>query len=230
MPYFYYDESYILFVLPALIISFIAQIAVKRTFNKYSSVLSSANLTASDVTRKILDLNGLHNISIERVSGHLTDHFDPRSNVIRLSDSVYSSTSVAAIGVAAHEAGHAVQYATGYKPIKMRNAFVPIANFGSRISIPLVILGLFLSFEPLVLGGIILFSAIVLFQLITLPVELNASRRALKTLSDTGILAIYELGGAKKTLTAAAMTYVASALVAVMQLLRLLSLFSRRRD
>lgn len=231
MPYFYYDYSYIVYVLPAIIISLFAQMAVKRTFNKYSNVFSSRSVTATDVTRRILDSAGLIDIRIERVAGSLTDHFDPRAKVIRLSDSVANSTSVAAIGVAAHEAGHAIQYGRGYLPIKIRNAFVPLANIGSKLSMPLILLGFILSFEPLVLFGIILFSAIVLFQLITLPVELNASRRAGTLLYDMGILTKEECGGAKKVLKAAAMTYVASALVAIMQLLRLLSIFGgRRRD
>ncbi|MBR2500652.1 MAG: zinc metallopeptidase [Clostridia bacterium] len=231
MPYFYYDYSYIVYVLPAIIISLFAQMAVKRTFNKYSNVFSSRSVTATDVTRRILDSAGLKDIRIERIAGSLTDHFDPRAKVIRLSDTVANSTSVAAIGVAAHEAGHAIQHGRGYLPIKIRNAFVPVANIGSKLSMPLILLGFILSFEPLVLFGIILFSAIVLFQLITLPVEFNASRRAGNLLYDMGILTKEECGGAKKVLSAAAMTYVASALVAIMQLVRLLSIFGgRRRD
>ena len=231
MPYFYYDYSYIVYVLPAIIISLFAQMAVKRTFNKYSNVFSSRSVTATDVTRRILDSAGLKDIRIERIAGSLTDHFDPRAKVIRLSDTVANSTSVAAIGVAAHEAGHAIQHGRGYLPIKIRNAFVPVANIGSKLSMPLILLGFILSFEPLVLFGIILFSAIVLFQLITLPVEFNASRRTGNLLYDMGILTKEECGGAKKVLSAAAMTYVASALVAIMQLVRLLSIFGgRRRD
>ncbi len=231
MPYFYFDYSYIVYVLPALIISMIAQMAVKRTFNKYSNVFSSKNMQAKDVTRRILDSAGLNDIRIERIAGSLTDHFDPKAKVIRLSDTVANSTSVAAIGVAAHEAGHAIQHGVSYLPIKLRNAFVPVANIGSRLSMPLILLGLVMSFEPLVMFGIILFSAIVLFQLITLPVELNASKRAGNLLYSMGILTKEECTGAKKVLSAAAMTYLASALVAIMQLLRLLSIFGgRRRD
>ncbi len=231
MPFFYYDSYYLILVLPALIIAGIAQTMVQRSFKKYADVLSRKGQTAAQITRKILDDNGLTNVRIERTGGHLTDHYDPRSNVIRLSDSVHDSTSVASIGVAAHEAGHAVQHATGYAPIRWRNAVLPVANLGSRLSVPLILLGLVLSFEPLVSFGIILFSALVLFQLVTLPVEFNASRRALNTLSDRYILDGEELSGAKKVLTAAAMTYVASALVSIMQLLRLMLISqNRRRD
>lgn len=230
MPYFYYDSSYIIYVLPALILSFIAQIAVKSAFSKYDKIYSRNSFTAQEITRRILDANGLGNIRIETVPGSLTDHYDPKAGVIRLSDTVRSSTSVAAIGVAAHEAGHAIQYKRGYVPIKLRNMFVPVANIGSRLSMPLVLLGLVLSMEPLVLFGIILFSAIVLFQIITLPVEFNASRRAKETLLSMGVLDNQEIKGAARVLRAAAMTYVASALVAIMQLLRLVSIFSKKRD
>ena len=230
MPYFYFDSSYIIYVLPALILSMIAQIAVKSAFSKYDKVYSRNSFTAQEITRRILDANGLGNIRIEAVSGSLTDHYDPKAGVIRLSDTVRSSTSVAAIGVAAHEAGHAIQYKRGYVPIMLRNMFVPVANIGSRLSMPLILLGLVLSMEPLVLFGIILFSAIVLFQIITLPVEFNASRRAKVTLVEMGVLDENEVKGAAKVLRAAAMTYVASALVAVMQLLRLVSIFSKKRD
>ena len=182
-----------------------------------------------EVVRQILDKNGLSHVRIERIAGELTDHFDPRAQVIRLSDSVYGDSSVASIGVAAHEAGHAVQHATGYVPIRLRNAVLPVANFGSRLSVPLILLGLILSMQSLVEIGILLFSFVLLFQLITLPVEFNASRRAIRTLDEGGILAGAELTGAKKVLGAAAMTYVAAALTTAMQLLRLV-LLSRRRD
>ena len=230
MPYYYYDYSYLIFVVPALIISLIAQWNVQSTFKKYSTVYSMRGITASDVTRRILDAAGLYNIRIERVGGNLTDHYDPKAGVIRLSDSVYSSTSVAAIGVAAHEAGHAVQYQVGYAPIRFRNAFLPVANIGSKLSMPLILLGFLLAIEPLVLFGIILFSAIVFFQLVTLPVEFNASKRAQETLFEMGLLNDDECRGSKKVLSAAAMTYVAAVITSVMQLLRLLSLFSKRRD
>ncbi|MBQ9914636.1 MAG: zinc metallopeptidase [Clostridia bacterium] len=229
MPFFYYDSYYLLLVVPALIIAGIAQFRVQSTFKRYAAVLSRKHRTAAEITRQILDENGLTNVRIEQVSGHLSDHYDPRSNVVRQSDSVYSSTSVASIGVAAHEAGHAVQHAVGYAPIRWRNAVLPVANIGSSLSVPLIMLGLVLSFEPLVSFGVILFSALVLFQLVTLPVEFNASRRAISTLESRFILDETELAGAKKVLSAAAMTYVASALVSVMQLLRLLLLANRNR-
>ena len=230
MPFFYYDSYYLVLVVPALLLALYAQFKVKSTFNKYASVHGRRGQTAAQVTRQILDSNNLTGVKIERVSGHLTDHYDPRAQVIRLSDSVYDSTSVAYIGVAAHEAGHAVQHSVGYLPIKLRNAVLPVANIGSTLAVPLVILGLVMSFEPLVSAGIILFSALVLFQVVTLPVEFNASRRALNTLGDALVLEGEELKGAKRVLSAAAMTYVASTLVSVMQLLRLVLLSNRRRD
>ncbi len=229
MPFFYFDSYYLLLVVPALIIAGIAQAKVQSAFKKYASVMSRKNKTAAEITRQILDENGLSHVKVERVAGHLSDHFDPKASVVRLSDSVHDSTSVASIGVAAHEAGHAVQHATAYAPIRFRNAVLPVANFGSHLSVPLILLGLILSLEPLVSFGIILFSALVLFQLVTLPVEFNASRRALATLESRFILDEEELSGAKKVLSAAAMTYVASALVSVMQLLRLVLLTNRNR-
>lgn len=229
MPFFYYDYWYLILVVPTIIIALIAQIRVKTTFNKFSRVNSRIGLTAADVTRRILDLNGLNNVSVERVSGNLTDHYDPRSNVIRLSDSVYNSTSVAAIGVAAHEAGHAVQHANNYAPIKLRNMLVPVANLGSSAAPFLIIFGILFSFEPLVMTGIILYSAIALFQLVTLPVEFNASRRAIKTLDSTGVLAHEELSGARRVLSAAALTYVAALITTLANLLRFI-LLARRND
>ena len=226
---FFYDSYYLMLVVPAIIISLFAQMKVKSTYAKYSQVLSRNGRTAAEITRAILDMNGLQNVKIEQVAGSLSDHYDPRTNVIRLSDTVRSDISVASIGVAAHEAGHAVQYAVGYGPIKARNAFLPVANLGSKLSLPLILLGIIMAVEPLVSIGILLFSFVLVFQLITLPVEFNASRRALKTLSDNGILQGEELTGAKKVLSAAAMTYVAAALVSAMQLLRLL-LINRRRS
>ena len=226
---FFYDSYYLMLVVPAILISLFAQMKVKSTYGKYSQVLSRSGRTAAEITRKILDMNGLQNVRIEQVSGSLSDHYDPRTNVIRLSDTVRSDVSVASIGVAAHEAGHAVQYAVGYGPIKARNAFLPVANIGSKLSLPLILLGIIMSFDPLVSIGILLFSFVLVFQLITLPVEFDASRRALKTLSDNGILQGEEVVGAKKVLSAAAMTYVAAALVSAMQLLRLV-LINRRRS
>lgn len=240
MPYGYYygfDWTYIVLVLPCLILSLWASSSVNHTFKKYSTQYSARRITGADAAARVLRNNGVHNVRIERVSGNLTDHFDPRTNVIRLSDSVYDSTSTAAIGVACHEAGHAVQYATHYAPIKLRAAIIPITNFGSKLAIPLILLGIILSFMgnfsyTLVYLGIACFGLSLLFQLITLPVEFNASRRAIRAISDSGILSQQELVGAKKTLKAAAMTYVAATAVALAQLLRLIVLFGgrRRRD
>lgn len=232
MPYYYYgfDYTYLVFVLPALLIALVAQIKVKTTFRKYAKVMNARGLSGAEVAAKILSSNGVLDVAVQRVSGNLTDHFDPTARVIRLSQSVYDSHSVAAVGVAAHEAGHALQYAEDYFPIRLRAAIIPITKVGSALSWPLIILGLVFSFGLLVNLGIILFSAVTLFQLVTLPVEFNASRRALNILQQQGILAPEELGGARKVLTAAAMTYVAALLVSVMQLLRLIALFSNRRD
>lgn len=232
MPYFYgIDSTYIIFVLPALIIAMWAQFNVNSTFNKFKKVSNRHGYTAHEVARKILDMNGLSRVKIERVSGHLSDHFDPRTNIVRLSDSTYDSTSVAAIGVAAHEVGHAVQHATSYAPIKVRNSIVPIVQISSYAAFPLAIIGIIVANSALIWGGIILFSLTVLFQLITLPVEFNASRRAIKTLDTAYILDANELTEAKKVLKAAALTYVASAAVAIGNLLRLLVLANgRSRD
>lgn len=229
MPFFYYDSYYLVLVLPALIIAMIAQFKVQSTFKKFAQNLSHRGQTAAQITREILDNNGLFAVKVERISGNLTDHYDPKANVIRLSDSVHDSTSVASIGVAAHEAGHAVQHATSYMPIKLRNAVLPVANIGSQLAMPAILLGIIMSIEPLVTAGIILFSALVLFQVITLPVEFNASRRALVTLRSSSMLDEDELSGAKKVLSAAAMTYVAAALVSATQLLRLVLISRGRR-
>ena len=232
MPYYYYgfDYTYLVFVLPALLIALVAQIKVKTTFHKYAKVMNARGLSGAEVAAKILSSNGVLDVAVQRVSGNLNDHFDPTARVIRLSQSVYDSHSVAAVGVAAHEAGHALQYAEDYFPIRLRAAIIPVTKVGSALSWPLIILGLVFSFGLLVNLGIILFSVVTLFQLVTLPVEFNASRRALNILQQQGILAPEELGGARKVLTAAAMTYVAALLVSVMQLLRLIALFSNRRD
>lgn len=227
--FWYYDYYYIVLVLPAILISLYAQYKVQSTYKKYAKVLSSGGKTATEITRRILDENGLSNVSVSAVHGSLTDHYDPRKNGIFLSDSVRDDISVASIGVAAHEAGHAIQYAHGYLPIKLRNAVVPVANIGSTISVPLILLGILLSAQPLVTLGIFSFSLVLLFQLITLPVEFNASRRALQTLDNRGILSGEELKGAKKVLSAAALTYVAAALTSAAQLLRLVLLSRRRR-
>ena len=230
MPFFYFDYYYILFVIPPLIFAAWAQFKVKSTFHKYAGYHSGQGYTAVMIARQILDQNGLFHVKIEMTSGNLTDHFDPRANVIRLSESVYHSTSVASIGVAAHEVGHAIQYSKGYRPIKIRNAVIPLTNIGSTLAFPLAILGVIFSFEPLITIGIWLFIAVVFFQFITLPVEFNASRRALNTLKNDQILIGEEYTGAKKVLTAAALTYVGALLVAVGNLLRLLALTGRRRD
>lgn len=229
MPFFYMDYWYLILVVPTIIIALIAQARVTSTFNAFSKYNSKIGLTAAEVTRRILDSNGLSNIRVEHVSGKLSDHYDPRNNVIRLSDSVYNSTSIAAIGVAAHEAGHAVQHATKYLPIKIRNAIVPVASFGSSFAPIIIIMGIFLSNPTLVLTGVILYSAIAVFQLVTLPVEFNASNRAIKTLDGMGILETTELKGAKKVLSAAALTYVAALLTTLANLLRFI-LLARRND
>lgn len=227
--FYYTDIYYLILVLPALIIAMIAQGMVQSSYKKYAKVFSKRGYTAADITRRILDDNGLSDIRVERVGGNLTDHYDPKAGVIRLSDSVINSSSVAAIGVAAHEAGHAVQRKAGYMPIKVRNTLLPVVQIASYAAIPLAIMG-FIFGNILLTVGIIMFAATVLFQLVTLPVEFNASRRAMATLRENGYLEGEELNGAKKVLTAAAMTYVASALVAVMNLLRLVILANNRRD
>ena len=231
MGYGYYgiDMSYIVLVMPAILFSLWAQTKVNSTFSKYQRVRCYSGYTGAQIARRILDENGLSNVRVERVSGSLTDHYDPRTHVVRLSDSVYNSDSVAAVGVAAHETGHAVQHATGYGPLGLRNAIIPLTNFGSKLSMPLILMGLILNSYTLAMTGIIAFSMVALFQLITLPVEFNASRRAMRTLSN-GMLSDRELGGARQVLTAAALTYVAALLVSAMQLLRLLLLVNRRRD
>ncbi len=222
------DYYYWILVIPAMIISLIAQIQVKSTFARYNRVPNRKGYTAAMLARQILDENGLQHIRIERVAGELTDHYSPKEDVIRLSDSTYNSTSVGALGVAAHEVGHAIQYGVGYFPIKVRNAFIPITQIGSSIAWPLAILGIILGFPLLTEVGILLFCAVVLFQLLTLPVEFNASHRAICTLREDRILDEDELKGAKKVLAAAAMTYVAALIVAFANLLRLLAL--RNRD
>ena len=222
------DYYYWILVIPAMIISLIAQIQVKSTFARYNRVPNRKGYTAAMLARQILDENGLQHIRIERVAGELTDHYSPKEDVIRLSDSTYNSTSVGALGVAAHEVGHAIQYGGGYFPIKVRNAFIPITQIGSSIAWPLAILGIILGFPLLTEVGILLFCAVVLFQLLTLPVEFNASHRAIRTLREDRILDEDERKGAKKVLAAAAMTYVAALIVAFANLLRLLAL--RNRD
>ena len=225
----YFDSTYLI-VLPAIIFALIAQLMVKSTFNKYSKEKNEYGYTARDVARRILDDNGLQNINIEHISGDLTDHYDPSANVIRLSDSVYNSTSVAAIGVAAHEVGHAIQHSQGYSPIKIRQAIIPITRIGSNLAVPLVIIGmLFSALEWLIPVGIFLYTGVVIFQAVTLPVEFNASSRALKTLEANNILQPGEIKMSKKVLAAAAMTYVAAMFSALMSLLRLIMIANRGR-
>lgn len=225
---FWIDYWYIVLIIPAVIIGAVAQSRVSTTFNKYSSVFNRRGLSANDVARKILDQNGLYNVAINRAPGNLTDHFDPRTNTVNLSDSVYGKESVAAIGVAAHEVGHAVQHAQHYAPLKIRNAIIPVTRFGSGLAPFLIIFG-FLFFDPLITIGIVLYSGVAVFQLITLPVEYNASRRALQTLEGEMLLNEDELAGAKKVLSAAALTYVAALIMSLASLLRLILLYGGRR-
>ncbi|MBR5125558.1 MAG: zinc metallopeptidase [Oscillospiraceae bacterium] len=232
-----FDWTYIVLVLPCVLLSLWASSHVNSTFKKYSTQYSIRRITGAEAAQRVLSANGVRGVRIDRVSGNLTDHYDPTTNVIRLSDSVYSSTSTAAIGVACHEAGHAVQYAENYAPIKLRAAIIPLTNFGSKIAMPLILAGLLLtalgSFsDTLVYLGIAAFGLSLVFQIVTLPVEFNASRRAMQAIERTGILTEDEQRGARKTLSAAAMTYVAATAVALAQLLRLMLLFGgrRRRD
>ena len=226
----YYD---MLYILPALLLTIIASVAVRTTYARYSKIRAGSGITATEATRRILDANGLSHIRIESIPGNLTDHFDPASGVIRLSDTVRDSSSIAAIGVAAHECGHAIQYAKEYTPIRIRAAIVPATDVASRLAVPLVLIGTVLSFYAekllaLAYAGIILFGICVLFQLITLPVEFNASRRARQIMVSEGILSTKEVGGAAKVLNAAAMTYVAALATSVLQLIRLLGLVRRK--
>lgn len=224
---FYIDIWYIILVIPAVIFSMIASSMVNSTFKKYSQVASRIGLTGAESARRVLQANGVTGVKIERVSGNLTDHFDPKTNTIRLSDSVYDANTVAAVGVAAHEAGHAVQYAVGYAPIKIRMAIIPITQIGSNLAMPLILIGLLLSAPSLAMLGVIAFGLSTLFQLITLPVEFNASSRAVRTLETTGA-SEEEVSGSKKVLRAAAMTYVAALAVSLANLLRLFLLVNRR--
>lgn len=226
---FFYDWTYII-IFPALMLTLLAQAMVSGTFAKYSKVLSRRGITARQLAQTLLHSEGVDDVAVERVGGKLTDHYDPKAMVLRLSDSTADSTSVAALGVAAHECGHVLQHRDGYAPLMLRTAAVPVVNIGSNLAWPLFLLGLVMSWDPLVNVGIVLFSLAVLFALITLPVEFNASRRAIAALSQGGYLAEDELPGAKKVLSAAAMTYVAAAFTAILQLVRLLVIAGRRRD
>ncbi len=236
MPYYFYgfDWTYLVLVLPVLVLSLVASSRVNSTFDRYSSQISSRHITGAQAAQRVLLANGVSGVRIERVAGNLTDHFDPKTNVIRLSDKVYDSPSTAAIGVACHEAGHAVQYAQNYGPIKLRAAIIPVTNIGSKLAMPLILIGILItSFGEfstiLIYLGIACFGLSLIFQLVTLPVEFNASRRAMNAIDNTNMLTDDERIGAKKTLSAAAMTYVVATLAAFTQLLRLFILFGGRR-
>lgn len=229
------DVFYILFLV-TFVFTLIVQIKVSTTFNRYSHVSAGMDRTASEVARRILDAHGLFDVRIERVHGHLSDHYDPRARVLRLSDSVYSSSSASAVGVAAHEVGHAIQHAERYAPIVWRTKLVPIVSFASRFSWIAIVIGLIIAYSSTILGnyvvsfGILLFAATTLFHLVTLPCELNASKRALRELELTGWYSANELGASRKVLNAAAMTYVAALAMSIIQLLRLIRIFGNRRD
>ncbi len=225
------DPTYVLIILAFAVSAFFSA-RMNATFSKYSQVNAASGLTGAQAAQRILQSAGIYDVTIEHVSGKLTDHYDPSHKVLRLSQSVYGSTSIAAIGVAAHECGHAVQDARNYVPLKVRSAIVPVANFGSQLSWPLFLVGLIFSWKPLVTAGIVLFCGALIFQIVTLPVELNASGRALKMLNTTGILGDAEIKGTRRVLTAAAMTYVAAVIGSLLQLLRLLILSGgvRNRD
>ena len=229
MMFYGIDRYYLLLVVPAILFSMIAQAKVNSAFSRYSGVRTRRGITGADAARAVLQINGVSDVRIERVSGKLTDHYDPRTNVIRLSESVYDADSIAAVGVAAHEAGHAVQYAYGYLPIRVRSAIVPVTQLGSSLSVPLIFAGLIFNAAALIKIGLLFFFFAVVFQLVTLPVEFNASNRAIDAIAATRILTEDELPGAQKTLSAAALTYVAALLVALAQFLRLLLLFGGRR-
>ena len=226
--YYGFDSLYLYLVVPAIIIALWSQIKVKTTFSKYSAYRT--DISGADAARKVLEASGVYGVKIERVSGNLTDHYDPKTNVIRLSDSVYSSYNVSAVGVAAHEAGHAVQYANGYMPIKLRSVILPVCNLGSQLSMPLLIIGLIFNLYFLVKLGVIFFCGALIFQLATLPVEFNASKRAISTIRENNILIVEnDVKYARRVLSAAAMTYVAAILVSLTQLIRLIAITNRRK-
>ena len=228
--YYFWDPTYLLIII-AMLLSLVASAMVKSTFSKYARVRSFSNMTGAQAAEKLLHRQGIYDVRIGHIAGDLTDHYDPRNKVLNLSDYTYQSTSVAAIGVAAHECGHAIQHAKGYAPLALRGALVPAANIGSSISWPLIILGIILGVnQTLITIGIFCFSLAVLFQIVTLPVEFDASRRALNLLEADGILQQGEVKQTRKVLTAAAMTYVAGTAGAILQLLRLILLFGGRRD
>ena len=229
-PMFYFDPTYIL-VLIGVMLALAASSKVNSTYSRYARVGARCGMTGAEAARQLLNSQGIYDVTIRRVPGHLSDHYDPRTRTVNLSDSVYGATSIAAIGVAAHECGHAIQDADSYAPLKIRGALVPVANFGATLSWPLIILGLFMgSGSALIQIGILMFSLSVLFQLVTLPVEFNASSRAVRLLDENGILVGQEVGQTRQVLSAAALTYVAAAAASILQLLRLLILFGNRRD
>lgn len=230
--YYPFFDPTIILVLIGVILSLAASAKVKSTFARYSKVRSMTGMTGAEAAQRLLNSQGIYDVTVRRVPGSLSDHYDPRTKTVNLSDDVYSSTSVASIGVAAHECGHAIQHAVGYAPLNFRSALVPIANFGSQISWPLILIGILIGGfgSPIVQLGIILFSLAVLFQLVTLPVEFNASSRAVRLLDSTGILSGNEVDGTRRVLGAAALTYVAAAAGSILQLLRLIILFGGRRD
>ena len=231
MPYFFgIDITYIIFIIPALLFGIWAQISVQSAFSKYSRVPSARGYTGAEVAKLLLEQNGIYDVTIRHISGSLTDNFNPREKTLNLSDDVYNSTSVAAIGVAAHETGHAIQHAVGYRPIKWREAIIPVTQLGSWAYFPIILLGIVFSSQTLVNVGILLFATIALFQLVTLPVEFNASNRAIATLENNGILYGNEITGAKAVLRAAALTYVEALVSSLAQLLRLLVIFGGRRN
>lgn len=232
MPFYYFDSTYIL-VLIGVVLSLMASARVKSTYAKYSREASLTGMTGEQAAKRILSMAGIYDVTVRHVSGNLTDHYDPRNKTLNLSDSVYGSTSVAAVGVAAHECGHAIQHDRGYAPLRFRSALAPVASIGANISWPMIVIGLLLGAggNTMIQLGILMFSLAVLFQLVTLPVEFNASGRAMNLLSEAGILYEEELRKTKKVLSAAALTYVAAAASSILQLLRLVLLYgNRRRD
>lgn len=230
MPFFYFDYYYIILVVPVIIASLIIQARLKSTYAKYSKIGNARNITGAQAAQMVLGYYGIHDVTIEHVSGRLSDHYDPRSKVIRLSDGVFNGSSIAAVGVACHEAGHAAQHAESYAPIKVRNLILPVCNIGSTISMPLLIAGVLFGYEPLIWIGIGFFSFVAIFQLVTLPVEFNASRRALSVIESNGLLSFEEKNGAAKVLKMAAMTYVAALATSIAQILRLVLLYGGRRN
>lgn len=231
----YIDWTYIVLILPAVLFSMWASSNVNSTYSKYAKQFNSRGLTGAEAARRVLDANGLRNVPIEMIDGELTDHYDPKANVIRLSAGVYGSNSTAAVGVACHEVGHAIQHSEGYAPVKIREAIVPVTNFGAKLSMPLIIAGLLLAsvsplFTYVAYIGVALYGLCALFQLVTLPTEFNASSRAVTSIENMELLRGEELAGAKKVLRAAALTYVAALAVTLMQLLRFLIIVSNRRD